>query len=425
MKLKLTLISVILLSSLCFGQSKGDAVEVMDLNRAMDLALKNNSDLLSVRQDLIIAESRVKEAVFRFFPQISFSSTITKSELEHPVVFSEEFSNHYLSPTIFENFYTFRTHAVQTLYSGGRNKNTLRLARASLKQTKTEYEKIKREIELRLKKAFYELLCCEKLYQVISQWNSEIDNLSKRIRLNAWDRIELKKLKSELIFDLDFAEKEIKQKKLQLIKALNKETNTEINITGKFQPSDTELKLEQAIFWAMERRPELKSQVYSAQMDEISLHLAMSRRAPTISLSGTYDYTGHKFPLNESSWYTTLAVHFPLSFDLWTQVQQRRAEVRKGDLKRANIQDEIKIQVRCAYNDLVFWQNAVKYNFETYNELNNDFKNAVRNSSINISAIRSALSVYKTQIKYLMSVKNQLIGNAQIEWVLGCEIPCR
>jgi outer membrane protein TolC len=396
------------------------AAEVLDLQTALDLAVKNDSRLLSAEQNLTIAQYRVKEAIFRFFPQISFAGTITKSDLKYPVIFTEAFANHYLAPSSYENFYTFRTQVVQTLYKGGFNKNTLRMAKAGLKQANTEYEKIKREVELHLKKAFYEFLYFKELHKATQKWYDKIFALLKKSRSN----IETDNLKQDITFDLDFAEKEITQKKLCLLKALNKDLDSEIDIKGNFKPDMLDVELEKAIFWAMELRPEVKSQVYKAEMDAISLNLAMSRTSPTVLLGGVYDFVGNKFPLDRNSWYTSLAIQFPLSFDLWTQVKQRRAEVRRGDLKRAGIQDEIKLEVRSSYNDLMFWQKQVNRNFNFFNTLSGYYKNTAAKQSAS-NAAKSAMVVYKSELKYLDAVKNQLIERSQIEWVLGCKVPCR
>lgn len=400
-------------------------VETLDLNRALEIAVKNSSELLVAEQNLTIAQMRVKEASFRFFPQIGFSGTITKSELDYPIVLNEAFANHYLAPSPYENFYTFKTSIIQTLYSGGKIRNTLRLAKAGLKQAETEYEKTKREVELNLKKAFFELLYSKKLLESAKEWQKKIELLHKKASLNAWQKIQAEKIKQEIFFYLQSAEKEITQKKLHLIKALNKELDGNIDIKGGFEPDIARLELDKAIFWAMELRAELKSQVYKAEMDSISLNLAMSRKAPTVSLGAVYDVVGNKFPLDKNNWYTTLAIQFPLSLDLWTQIKQRRAEIRQGELKRASLQDEVKLQVRCTYDDLIFWQKKVSEIEDFYLKLESSFEKTAASQTVTMDALKSAMDVYKTKTEYLQTIKNQLIGLAQMEWVLGCKLPCQ
>jgi outer membrane protein TolC len=424
MKLKISLFAIIFFTGLGIAFEKNSLTETLDLDKALDLALKNNSELLIAEQNMIIAQSRVREATFRFFPQIGFAGTITKSDLNYPVIFSESFANHYLAPSSYENFYTLKTTVVQTLYSGGKIKNTLRLAKTGLKQAQTEYEKIKRQAELNLKKAFFELLYEREILSVTKQWYEKITGFAEKARLNSWQKIQAEKLKQELIFDVDFAQKEIKHKKLCLMRALNKDPSSSVEITGQFEPDIMELEPDKAVFWAMEMRSELKSQVYKAEMDEISLNLAMSRKAPTISLGAVYDLVGNKFPLDKNSWYTTLAIQFPLSLDLWTQIKQRRAEIRQGELKRASMQDEIRLEVRRAYNDMVFWQKKISQIQNLYQRLNTIFTNTSKSSPVTIDTLNSAKAIYEAQMEYLLAVKNQLVGRAQMEWVLGCKIPC-
>ena len=56
----------------------------LTLESAIRLGLENNSAFLSAQQEIIIAEQKVKEAKFRFLPQISLQGTATPADtLEH------------------------------------------------------------------------------------------------------------------------------------------------------------------------------------------------------------------------------------------------------------------------------------------------------------------------------------------------------
>ena len=87
--------------------------EVLSLDRALRLALQNNSALLSAEQDVIIAEQQEKEARYRFFPQALLSGTATKSNLKYPIVETPDFGSHIIYPTDSENFYTARVSMVE------------------------------------------------------------------------------------------------------------------------------------------------------------------------------------------------------------------------------------------------------------------------------------------------------------------------
>ena len=43
----------------------------------------------------------------------------------------------------------------------------------------------------------------------------------------------------------------------------------------------------------------------------------------------------------------------------WAKVRERRAQYRQATLKRAEVEDQIQLQVREAYDNCQFWQNEL------------------------------------------------------------------
>ncbi|NLO91343.1 MAG: TolC family protein [Elusimicrobia bacterium] len=409
---------------LCAAPAKAQPTqEVLTLDQSMRLAMQNNPELLSAEQDVIIAQQRVKEASYLFLPQTGLFGAVSKSNIKYPMVLSPEFGSQFLQTSEYENFYTARMSLVQPIYTGGRNTNTLRMARASLKQARTRYETVKRETVLSLKIAFYKLSRAKFESDTIHRWLDAVRDGARKLANNPWEALEARALVSEMENDEAKARQQLTMLKLNYLQTLNRELDADVDISAEFKPDMIALDLNKAVTWAMELRPEVKSEVYKAEMDSIALNLAMSRRSPTVMLGANYDVNGSQFPLKSNNWATTLAIQFPLAYDFWTQITQRKAELRQGDLKRSGMQDKVRLEVRQYHNELMFWQDTVRRMQENKDSLEQAYSaTAQKAPAASMSALRAAKVVQEADSRYLDSVENQLIARARLEWAVGHDL---
>ncbi|MFA5161255.1 MAG: TolC family protein [Elusimicrobiales bacterium] len=399
--------------------------ETLTLDQALRLGLANNTDVLSAEQDLIIARQRVREAVFLFFPQTSLTGTATKSNLKYPQLLMPETASHILFPSDYENFYTARASLLQPIYVGGRNSSTLRLAKASLMQAQTRYDSAKRDASLAVRKSFYSLLHSSASLAAMDYWIAGMRGAAAQSKPGAWEALEEDAAIEAMSAQKQSAWRSHQNLRLDFLRAINRELDSAVDIAGDFAPQPAKADLGKLTVWAMEMRPELKGETYKAEMDSIAVNLAMSRRYPTVMLGASYDVVGEQFPLKSNSWETTLAVQFPLSYNLWTQVEQKRAEQRQGDLKRSALQDKVRLEIRQAYEDNAFWQEEVPQREAVYRRLAGRYGETARSAVPGISALRAAREVCAAQLAWLEAVRGQLDSRARLEWALGQELPAQ
>lgn len=392
--------------------------EVLDMDRSLRLAVQNNSQLLSAEQDVIIAQQRVKEARLHFLPQASLGGTITKANVKYPQVLQADFGEHIIQPSENENFFTTTLRMVQPIYVGGRITNTYRLAQAALQQARTKYDAVKRDVAFSLKQSFYEMLYSKEVSAAAVSSLASARGVAQSLKLEDWDEVEAFAVLSRMEGEVQAASQEMRKDRLAMLKALNKELNTRIEIVGELKPDPVSIDLSKAMVWAMELRPELKGEAYKAEMDAIAVNLAMSRRSPTVMLGASYDVAGNSFPLTSNSWETTLSVQLPLSFDFWPQIEQRRAEQRQGDLNRAGIQDRVRLEVRHAHEEMSYWQAEVDSRLVKLRSLEERFSAVSAKAKPSLSALRAYASRYELRKSYLEAVKNQLSARARLEWAL-------
>jgi outer membrane protein TolC len=408
----------------CFAQISASNVfdRKINLDEAIRLALQNNTQLLSAEQDIIIAKQRVNEAVFLFLPQVSFSGSMTKSNIKYPVVLTPEFRSDLLQTSSFENFYSAGVLVTQPIYKGRKSVNTFKMAQASLKQAQTKYEAVKRDVILNVKQNFFMFLHAQEYLKTSKYWLDKIKSQISKIPTSGWSYIESKYILDDMQGKYKNAQQEVKAQRLNFLEALNKELDSAIEVEGSLEPQYSDIDVSKAIVWAMEFRPELKGEIYKAEMDKIAVNLAMARRSPTILLGVGYDVVGHEFPLPSNSWHATLSVQFPLGYDLWTQIKQKRAEQRQGDLKRADLQDKVRMEVQNSYDKLQYWQEETKLRRDNWKFLNDTYDSISKRQKVSPESMRAAQAVFNSHLSYLQSVKEQLLAKAKLEWSLGSNI---
>ena len=249
-----------------------------------------------------------------------------------------------------------------------------------------------------------------------------MEETAKNAKLQGWNTLEAKAILANMEAETNKAGQELNMVRFEFLKVLNRELDSKIDVSGDFKAVAKKTDATKSIVWAMELRPELKSEVYKAEMDAIAVNLALSRRSPTVYLGANYDFTGHTFPLKTTGWDASLAIQFPLSYDFWTQIRQKRAEQRQGELKRAELQDTVRLEVTQASANLEFRQAEVLNRQSAWTELQQQFDSMRKNTAASMEALRASDSAFEIHAKYLESIKEQLLALAELEWAIGRDL---
>ena len=394
---------------------------VLNLDDSLRLALLNDAQFLSAEQDIKISEQRVREAKFLFYPDVGFGVAATDFHAERPFVLQPEFGSLFIqhNPGDTDHLYSGRAYLLQNLYSGGRSTNTYKLAQASLKAAKARYDAVKLDVTLNVKTVFYGTLAAQEKLHRIQARMEEIGKALGAGALSAWEKLEAESLSESLREQEALVRQQLDQSRLGYLKALNLELDTQVQLDGKLETRPVPVGLEKVSVWAIELRPELQSETYKAQMDAISVNLAFSRRLPSIFLGADYEYTGQDFPLRYNNWDATVGIRIPITYDFFTQLRQRRAEQRQGQIKRAELQDQVKLQVQQAYQDIEFWQDEWQRREKAQARAHDLYAAALKSSGPPLAVARALKGLNDIELKYLDAVQNHLLARAKLERAVG------
>lgn len=402
----------------------------LTLENAIRLGLENNSDFLSAKQEIAIAEQKVREAKFMFLPQIAVQGTATWFNLDYPMVLPDSVANRFLlsddllkltDNSSKEQFYGVGVTATQYLYSGGRISGALKMARANLKQAQSKYDTVKNAVVLNIKKSFFNLLYAQENVKLAQNTAKKAAAYYKSMHLNPWQKVQAQAEYAQLQSSLTAAQKELQDAELAMLVALNKELNAHIKVVGDFKPVKIDLDLPHLKLWSMEFRPELKSAIYALELDNLAIDLALSRRYPDVILTGSYEQLGYD-NLNSVNRQVSLAVRLPLLYDLGSQSAQKKAEQTKSTLRRAAIEDKINVQVAQSHADMTFWQQEVINRQENFSEISKLLARAENYAMEGVTPLLALEAYLEAGNMYYVGIRNNLTAKASLEWAIGRDL---
>jgi outer membrane protein TolC len=400
-----------------------------DLDEALNLALKNDSRLLSAEQDRIIAEQRLTEAKLQFLPEFGLQAAAAKFDARYPTALSPELGNVLAfprgttyNPSGSENIYSGRGYMNFPIYEGGRSVNALRMAQAALQQAQSNYDTVKMDVELAVKEAFYRLLLAQERLAATSETVSEAQRIAAALNLNPWERIEAEGIGEKARQWAAEAVRQSTQRRLDFLQALNLELDTAFRVTGRIEPQSVEVDPRKAALWAMELRPELTAETFKAEMDALAVNLAISRRYPTLFVAGDYDFTDQHFPLLNNNWNVGIGIKLPLTYDFLTKLRQKWAEQRQGQLKRAALQDQVRIEVRQACEQLAYWRLEAGLRSQQSLAVSGIYEKAAPGTAAALGKLRALMTVIEMRLSYLEAATESTLARARLERAVGREL---
>ncbi len=395
----------------------------LTLEESVKLALNNSQGLLTTREDVNIASQRVREAESLFYPKLDLNANWSKFRVEGgtPLLLQPG-----LGPTLVpnsdrQNFYTTRANIYQTVYAGGRYRNTWRQARVSYERAKTAGEALEGQVSSAAKEAFYDLLLAQEKKRLYAEALGGLQAGQRQTAGgSAGEQLQWESEAALLRADSSRAELEEQERLLAYLHTLNLELNTRVALKGELVTHPVDIDLQRMLAWSTQYRAELRQTEFQEELDALGISLSLAERTPTIGLGATYERTGDDVSLPTANWAGTVNVNLPVSlsdmFYGWAKVRERRAQYRQATLKYAETSDQIQMQVRQAYMKYRFWQNELS---PRENELRRiqSLVESVRGGAL--ERVRAKRLWVASKLRYLEAVHGHLTALAELERAIG------
>ena len=341
MKKFFLLFFVLLLEASIFAQN---IERVLTVDECIKCALNINHDILLSKTSIAFAEQRAKEVEKLYFPTIDINFNLSRYNND----FATIINSNYLPVTILlpegsrDYFYSTRIALWQNIYNGGRIIATNKLAKINQEKAQNKLDTTKNEVVAKVKIQFYKNISIKTKIEIYKKY------LSNKVNILLQEQLEMLQHEYEL-------------EMFNLLALIGLELDTVIDIEGHIKPQKLDLNLQQCLLWAYKFRPEIKTTQYQETMDNISVNLINMERYPTVKIGASYDWLGDDKNNSEKDWYVSLNINYPI-FDggaIFSRLKQKKIKVRQATIERSKIEEKIKLEVRKAFSEYIFWYNKV------------------------------------------------------------------
>lgn len=333
-----------------------------DLNSILNLAEKNNKEIKLARSNLEFANAQKKEAISLALPNISAQVNYNRNFLENKFFFTVTDSNGVERTqsftASFTNSYQFNTSLNQTLYGFGKVGNAIKAANYFSKYSDLSFEAEYNSIISNIKKAFYQALLLQKVWEVTVQSEQSAkenyQNIDIKFEGGAVSEFELLQAKTRWQNAIPQTIQARKNFELAInnLKALvDIPLREEITLVGDLEtfpalPDSIESKK------VFEQRPDFNALLLEQKLQEKRVAVENSNHYPTLFGNLTYSYnaSSNAFRLDNKNDNLILGVSLsiPVFNGFYTSAQVQKAKIDVGRVKTriAKAYDDIRIELQ-------------------------------------------------------------------------------
>jgi len=281
-----------------------------NMEECLRIALANSKTLMIAKEEVRLAELKVREAARGLYPSLMGKLDRTDGSIRttEPEGVDAGFRET-----------EFGLQVGQSVYQGGKLKSTLAQARASLDMAKKKYDKAKQDLIFEAKKAYYNLVSSQaNLYEqdrLLRQAESILEEVKKKHRMNLVTNEELLNVQSQ--YNQAYYQK-ISQEKgqalalLTLKHLLNLEEPISLEAETRLDFQDLGISLDNCLELAGKNSLDLAIGRLSVKFADFGREIAKSDQGLKIDLSGFYGRGGGAYKTEDlkisDSWYAGIRV---------------------------------------------------------------------------------------------------------------------
>lgn len=411
---------------------------VLTLEMSLEIAKKNNRDILIAQEETKKAGGRVREAWSGALPQISMSTIYNRNILK-PAFFLTMDNKTQKIEIGSNNSYQNVLSLNQPLWLGGKVGTALKIARAYSNSSEYSLENTRKNIKAQVKKTFYTILLTDEAKRVaeitLKQAEAHYDNVKK---LNSQG------LSSE--FDLLRAEVNASNYKPALIQAENNlemaynslknilgiDINQEIEIEGSYayEPLDDDV-IKENNNEAFQKRADLKQLEFQTEMQELNIKIERSNWFPSLYLTGGLQFQGQsdKFYLKKNQRAFSLSAGIQMQVSIFdglrthAKVVQAEADYQKLEYQRMKLVEGINMEIKQAVLKMKEAKQMVDTQAQNVVQANKALRIAeVRyNSGIGtqLELFDAQLALERAQMGHIQGIYDYLIAKTDWEKAVG------
>jgi|YNPNPStandDraft_1061719.scaffolds.fasta_scaffold00254_5 outer membrane protein TolC len=435
---------------------------VLDPDRAVELALKNNYQVKQQEEKLLEVAAGKAVAFSSFLPQVSVAGswtrlgTLNEFEMVTPVYrrfripVYDPFTGQVIGftdsipmpagaetlsiPLGSQNNYLLRASVQQTLFTWGKLFNAYRIAGLSLEMQKAAFEQAKQELKTRTIEAFYQALLAEKTkelltesYEQLARHVAQAEKLFNEGLATGLDvmraRVSLKNLANQV----EQIDNSTRLAHAALRTLLGVAPETPLRLKAKLAAESIGIELNSAIDSALKNRPELVQLRQALRIAHLGVGIARTANLPTIFAAGNFDY---KKPVGfedrwGKDWNVTLGVSMPLFTGLSNihKLKQAKSRYRQSWLTVQQVEQAVRLEVEASlasvqqeWRNIAYQQENLTLTQEAFELAEKRYQNGLLS---NLEFLDIQLQLTQARVGHLNALANYQIARARFLRAIG------
>lgn len=417
----------------------------LSLEEAINKALSANRMIKNEQLKLTGLSLKTKEAKLARYAPIRYTGAYTRLsnvpafEIALPLGPNGELVTRTIAPVILNQFYN-QLGTRQTIYAGGRLKNSLLLSQKAEDAAKLDFQKVQAEVVLNTKLAYWNLYKVQQtLEQVkLSEQQVEADlqdlkNLLKRGAATPNDVLRLEIQLSNIRMQAIDVQAGINSAQVFLNNLLQIPLLTQNQLTSKPEMKEDALDPEALITEAQAARSELKAAQSRVEMSEIAIKIAKGAAMPQVSASANAYLSNPNqriMPIREK-FDPTWDAGIGITIDLWNwgtvknQVAYAQISTEQAKEYALILQEQVALEVTQQYVALQQYQARYKAAQEMLSMVQENqrlvnvrFKQGL---ALNSDLIDANAQVLNAQVALVAIITDWVISKAKLDRALGKE----
>jgi outer membrane protein TolC len=444
------------LAKLAFPPTQVDTLR-LDVDMAVDLALKNNHGVQLAKNKLQEASAGKGVAFGSFLPQISATGTYYRvakpnelgfakyGAIQFPVIGTNDDTIGYTAPiytvvgeTTYalgsNDNYVLRGTLQQTLFTWGKLINAYRIAGLSFNIEQEAYRQAQSQTRVQATEGFYGAILAQKMAELMKesydQLKRHVDQVQAVYDNGLARKLDLMRAKvglTNMQVQLAQIENGSKLALSSLLITIGLKPETPITLSGDLEFTPFPVDFNQALDTAFVKRPELLQLRKTAQIADLATRIALTANLPTAFAQFNYIYENPVGFSNEwgTDWNLTLGLSMPIftGFSNLNKIKQAQAQRRQARLGVALLEDGIKLEVQSLVNTLDQEVENIKNQKENVDVAEEALKIAetsYQNGLItNLEYMDTQVALLQSRVNYLNSLVNHKIAKAKLLKAIG------
>ena len=421
--------------SLCFFlpfSVSGEVItagETLTLQRAIDIALKNQPSILAGQSTVRANEATIGQARANYYPQLNASGSYSK--------ISPATSSTGTGTAGKYDQYSSSVGLSQTIFDFGKTPTQVRINSLNTESSRFDLDNTLNTVVFNVKQAFYNVLQAQRNRDVagesVKQFQQHLDQAQGFYSVGTKSKIDVTKAEVDLSnarLNLIKAENQVRLSRVTLNSAMGIPDVPDYNLEDNLLYTKYGLSFEEALSKVYNQRPDLQSLIKKKEAAKSSIDLARKGYFPVLSGNANYAYSGTNssggtgFPLN-NSWNYGVSISIPIfsGFDTKYKVAQAQANYDTISANEQSLRLDIYSQLQQAYLSLRQADESIVTSEVTVRQAKENVELATGRYQAGVGSpleVTDALvSLNNAQVAYTQALTDYKNAQASIEKAIG------